>query len=602
MRGIRIALVLLGSLIVATAQAATEKRVALVIGNERYGTLGNLKNAGNDAAAMADRLKALGFAAGSVRNADRAQMLKSLRNFRESAAGADLAVVFYAGHGIQSAGENYLVPTDIDIQDEVDLPDAAISLRGLVSQLQAGGVKRSLIILDACRDNPMVKRFADSAKGAGRSSGVGRGLAVVEKTPAETVVWFSTEAGQIAADGDGKNSPFTAALLAAMEQPGLSTDDVFRQVVRSVKGQSPRPYGMFSDAVVLVPAARKADPAAVLAPVPVTDSGDREVIFWQSVKDSKDSADFQAYLAKYPGGDFAVLAKNRLEALKPTKVAVIPTKVAEIPTPVPKPPAAAADTAAQLHQKGEAAYNHKNYAEAMDWFRKAAELGNADAMSYIGYLYLNALGIPADYAEAMRWYLKSADLGDATAMYQIGYVYENAQGVPTNYAEAMRWYRKSADLGYASAMYLVGYFYHNALGVPADYAEAMRWYRKAAALGNGGATSQVGYLYHNALGVPADYAEAMRWYRKAADLGTATAMYQIGYLYYNALGVPADYAEAMRWYRKSADLGEAMAMNQIGVLFYQGKGVTADRAEAKRWFEKAAAKGNLLAPGWLALY
>lgn len=379
----------------ASADAAPERRVALVIGNGSYSALGNLKNASSDAAAMADKLKGFGYDVTPVKNADQATVLKALRTFREKAAGADLAVVFYAGHGIQSNGENYLLPVDINVQDEIDLPDSALSLHRLVSQLQAGGARRSLIILDACRDNPLVKRFADAARGGGRSTAVGRGLAVVEKTPNETVVWFSAEAGQVASDGDGRNSPFTTSLLAALDRPGLSTDDVFRQVVKEVRGQTPRPYGMFSDPVFLrpgapPPAAVSSESAPAVAPVappvaPGVDASTMELAFWQSAEKGGTLSAYQAYAKKYPKGQFIELAHAKIADLrKAQQASAAPAAPVVKPPPEVKPPPPVLSESAEIKALAQGARRQALAAQskASEARRRAMETGRDVSEGY----------------------------------------------------------------------------------------------------------------------------------------------------------------------------------------------------------------------------
>ncbi|MDX2145962.1 MAG: caspase family protein, partial [Planctomycetota bacterium] len=160
-----------------------------------------------------------------------------------------------------------------------------------------------------------------------------------------------------------------------------------------------------------------------------------------------------------------------------------------------------------------------------------------------------------DYAEAMKWYRKAADAGEALAMNNIGLLYHNGKGVTQDYAEAMRWYRKAADAGEAGARGNIGVLYANGQGVTQDYAEAMKWFREAADAGEAGAMGNIGRLYHNGRGVMQDYAEAMRWYRKAADAGEAWAMTSIGVLYDNGQGVTQDEAKAIEWWQKAARLG-----------------------------------------------
>ena len=154
-----------------------------------------------------------------------------------------------------------------------------------------------------------------------------------------------------------------------------------------------------------------------------------------------------------------------------------------------------------------------------------------------------------DYIEAMRWYRKAADKGNAWAMTNIGFLYQHGQGVKRDYIEAMRWYRKAADKGFAGAVRMIGSFYQHGQGVKQDYIEAMRWYRKTADKGDAKAMYNVGLLYHHGQGVKKDYIEAMRWWRRAADKGNAKAMFNVGFLYQHGQGVEQDYIEAMRWWR-----------------------------------------------------
>ena len=495
------ALILLAGLAAAApmARADTEKRIALVIGNDAYATLGNLRNAGGDAAAMGEKLQGLGFETVSVRNADRAALLKALRGFRDKAAGAALALVYYAGHGIQAGGENYLLPIDIDVQDELDLPLAALPLANLVDQLHAAGAKRSLIILDACRDNPLVKRFADTAKGAGRDASAGRGLAVVGKTPTETVVWFSADAGQVAADGAGRHSPFAGALLAALDQPGLSTDDVFRAVARDLakggQAQTPRPYGQFLDAVYLNPATANAaaPPAAQPAPMATAPSVDREAMFWDSIKDSKNAADFKAYLKKYPKGDFADIARNRVEEFAPPPApkqevaAAAPprTQDARKETAAITPPVEASATRDVALRNAQDAAAHNDFAQQLAWDRRAAALGSADAMYDIGAIYDSGLGVSEDFDEAVRWYRKAADLGNALAFMKVAWCYENGRGLPKDGAQALKWYLKAAQTGDVNAMNNAGRLYEDGIAGAKNHDEAMALWRRAASMGSG---------------------------------------------------------------------------------------------------------------------
>ncbi len=176
-------------------------------------------------------------------------------------------------------------------------------------------------------------------------------------------------------------------------------------------------------------------------------------------------------------------------------------------------------SAEAMAKKGKDAYEAENYDAAMRWFKKAADLGNAEAMMGMSWIYGNGRGVPKDEAEAMRWRRMSAQHGNSIAMASIAYEYEEGQGVGQNYAEAMRWYRKAADRGDASAMYSIGRLFELGKGVAQDYVEATRWYSKAADHGDSLAMFSIGISYQYGHGVAADEAQARIWMKKAAASG-----------------------------------------------------------------------------------
>jgi TPR repeat protein len=205
-----------------------------------------------------------------------------------------------------------------------------------------------------------------------------------------------------------------------------------------------------------------------------------------------------------------------------------------------------------------------------------------------------------DYADALRWYRLAADQGNAAGQLNVGRIYEHGWGVPADYIEALHWYRLAAAQGYASAQNNIGALYDTGHGVKQDYAEALRWYRLAADHGNTDAQNSIGALYDTGHGVKQDYAEALRWYRLAADRGDAGAQRNIAWLYENGLGVKQDYAEALRWYRLAADQGDAGAQRNIARLYENGLGVKLDSVQARDWMQKAADAGDMYAKQWLA--
>jgi tetratricopeptide (TPR) repeat protein len=214
---LRIALGLLFTLLLLSPTALAEKRVALIIGNGKYGHQAALPNVPNDAVAIAALFKSANFDAVDVRyNLDAAGLRRALRDFAGRAADADVAVVFYAGHGIEVSRVNYLIPVDARLVSDFDVEDEAVSL-DRVLQATEPAKRLRLVILDACRENPFVSRMKRTA--AARS--VGRGLGRVEPPSTNTLIAYATKPYDIAEDGPGPNSPFTAALVKHLTTPGL---------------------------------------------------------------------------------------------------------------------------------------------------------------------------------------------------------------------------------------------------------------------------------------------------------------------------------------------------------------------------------------------
>jgi uncharacterized caspase-like protein len=215
------------------------RRIALVIGNSGYKLVGELPNPRRDAALVAASLKADGFEVTLITDASRQQMVDALRLFRDQADSADWAVVYYAGHGIEIGGTNFLVPVDAHLRSDVDAPDEAIPLDRIMDTV-SGAKKLKLVVLDACRDNPFTRTMKRSI--AFRS--VSRGLASVRPEGGVLVV-YAAEDGQVAEDGDGKQSPFSEAFVRYLAEPGLEINKLFRLVTADVlksTGNRQRPY------------------------------------------------------------------------------------------------------------------------------------------------------------------------------------------------------------------------------------------------------------------------------------------------------------------------------------------------------------------------
>jgi uncharacterized caspase-like protein len=309
-------------LLLACEPAWAGKRVALIIGNSAYQNVPPLSNPVNDGAMMAATLKGAGFdVVDSRHDLSAIETRRALRDFSDAAYDADVAVVYYAGHGMEVDGANYLIPVDAKLERDTDVFDEALSLERILVAAEPAKQLR-LVVLDACRDNP----FAKLMKRTVASRAIGRGLAKIEPTSPNTLIAYSAKAGSTAADGDAKNSPFTIALAKHLTTPGLDVRRAFgfvRDDVLKATGnrQEPFVYGSLGgDDVPLVPVpARAASPAS--EPVPSLQADMRRD--YELALQVGNRAAFSAFLAQYPDGFYASLAKLQLE-----KIAAEETRVA----------------------------------------------------------------------------------------------------------------------------------------------------------------------------------------------------------------------------------------------------------------------------------
>ena len=335
-----------GTLLALNVSVLAQQRVALVIGNAIYEHAPRLANPLNDAQDVGAALARLGFAVTRLENVNYAELRRGLLAFTRAASAAEVVVVFYAGHGIEVDQRNFLVPVDARLSSDQDVEFETVPLALVMRSVsRASGLR--LVILDACRENP----FAVSMQRSGATRSIGRGLARVEPA-GETLVAYAAKEGTVAADGEGRNSPYSQALLAHLEEPGLEIGLLFRKVRDAVLAstggrQEPFVYGSLSSRGVYLTARVETLPVSEPEDKPAegnaaTDrltaeqlaakrlAGERELLFWESVKDSTNPADLQAYLNRYPGGTYEVLARNRLEALQPSDTPeVVPESTSE---------------------------------------------------------------------------------------------------------------------------------------------------------------------------------------------------------------------------------------------------------------------------------
>jgi hypothetical protein len=308
------------SIAFSATTASADKRVAFVVGNGTYKNVAPLPNPSIDAKAMASALRNVGFEVVEGSNLTRDKMTERLLDFGKKAQGADVALFFYAGHGIAIGGTNYLLPIDADIKSEMDVKLGAAINIDLTLEQTMGDAKVKLVFLDACRDNPFAAKIKSNA--ATRSVNVQTGLAEM-KSGEGTLIAFATGPGQTALDGhEGSNSPFTRALLANLTQPGVEIQQAMTKVRAQVneetsKGQLPWGHTNLIGTVYLNGAPAPGAPGAApqVAAVSSGPASDVELEFWRSIKESNKQEELNAYLSSYPNGQFRSLALARIAAL-----------------------------------------------------------------------------------------------------------------------------------------------------------------------------------------------------------------------------------------------------------------------------------------------
>lgn len=521
------------------AFAAADK-VALVIGNSAYSNVAKLTNPSNDAQDVAEALRNVGFTVKVATNLDERGMRAALREFEPLASASSVALVYYAGHGIEVNGVNYLIPVDASLKRDTYIQDEAVPL-GRVLETIAQAKTLRMVLLDACRDNPFIAQMERT--NSGRS--ISRGLARVEPTAA-TIVSFAAAEGATAMDGDGRNSPFARALLNHIATPGLEVKLVLGRASNEVRQktqgrQVPAVYwtpGGEEVYLVNAPAASPQqqateDPAAdyLLAQklnsiagwdaflkrysqgfhaelaraakteleakangrpeqLVVADKVDTrspseittEEAYWRTIRTSVVLEDFRSYLRRFPNGLFADLARSRVEALT----------------------RAAAVNAALVGEAGSPD-------RAM--LRKAA-LAKVDAMPKTMVQYgLIALGYPvktitgvldADTRRAVRQYQASVDepqtgsltsqqtvdlllaaaaAGDPRAQTAVGYMTASGVGLERDYGIARLWFTKAADQSEPFAMANLGVMVRDGLGGPRDPQQGAQFIAKAESRG-----------------------------------------------------------------------------------------------------------------------
>jgi uncharacterized caspase-like protein len=313
--------------LIVAAPAAAEKRVALVVGNSAYRNVTPLDNPANDAKLMASTLRGIGFTlvgGGAQLDLDKAALDSAVQSFSTQIQGADVGLFYYAGHGVQMRGANYLVPVGANLTREADVDFQLVDTELVLRQMEGAGTKLNIVILDACRNNPFGGRGLRATTG---------GLAQMQ-APEGTLISYATQPGNVAQDGAEGNSPFTRALAATIRKPGLGIFDAFNEVGLVVKrstGGAQQPWvssspiagnfyfaGQSAGAQAVAP-----PPAATAPPAAASSASDEAARAWSVIQNTASIAVIEDFIRQFGKTAYGSMARARLEEMKKSQSAAV---------------------------------------------------------------------------------------------------------------------------------------------------------------------------------------------------------------------------------------------------------------------------------------
>jgi TPR repeat protein len=579
------------------AAAVQEARVALVIGNGGYRTA-PLKNPVNDARAVAEALQKSGFNVTRLEDATRAQMREAIRAFGARISEGGVGLFYFAGHGMQVKGRNYLVPVGADIAAEDEVAGEAVEVDAILAKMETARNRLNILILDACRNNPFGRSFRSSQQG----------LAQVD-APTGTFVAFATAPGRTAADGSGSNGLYTEALLRQFHTPGLKLEEVFKRTradVLRASSQQQTPWenssivgdfyfvgGADSSGLVGIPAQAGPAPAQPLVPAKRAPApSPAEVRLLEALREkgqpralalAKPLAAKGSMYGKYALGrlskDSVVSHRAILEGAKQG----IPLAMADLAEILEDSPVAPSDLL-----------------EARAWLEQAVALGEPAAMFHLGAALLKGELGPRDLPRAERLFTQAAQESSGY-YYGVGCVYwmleEKERVLPKAETDAkgFAYMRRGADLGDIGAMSELASAYANGTnGRPLNLGQALEWHIEIAKRdSNPYWAASVGRFYRDAEDPKyRNGEEALRWLMKAAEKGYVEALADMAELYRDGQLVPQDLPRALALHRKAAEKGHSPSQKNLAEMYEQGLGGPRNLSMSYFWFLCASRGGD----------
>ncbi len=579
------------------ASAAAEKRIALVIGNNAYREA-KLTAPINDARAMATALTELGFKVVRLEDVGRLPMLRAIRSFVDELNGSESVGLFYfAGHGVQSKGKNFLIPIDADIEHEDEIELQSVDLQYMLDKFADMRSGMNILILDACRNNPFARH------GVKRASG----LAAIDGPPG-TLVAFAAAPGQVAREIDGGNGIYTKNVLANIREPGLPVEEVFKRVRFGVLAETGKLQVPWENTSLVRDFYFKGAPTGGGYKPAINDS---EAETWGNVERSRNIYDFIAFLRRFPQSryqpEILVRINSILAKLKPAPPTI---QVSELQALLNESEAGVSMRPLNSYSAQYFGLSDSKGVIVTDVERGStanrAGLMPGDILLRVNGKAVNgiedvmSLGrttLPGEYVEGVVWRnRKEVTVSGLTTRAPLERLLQRiayAHLTKKDYERARAFYEYLAATDDSVGQTTLGAIYLAGLGVPRDYKVAESWLLKAALQGKTIAAASLASVYLTpASGIKDDEA-AFRWAKFSAEAGVPEGAVMLASAYFRGIGAARNLNEAVRWARIAAEQGQPVGMFLLGVAYESGAGgVSRSVDEAKVWFRRASELGN----------
>lgn len=580
-----------------SAPVEGERRIALVIGNNAYREA-KLTAPINDARSMASALTELGFKVVKLENADRLTILRAVRSFVDELNISNSVGLFYfAGHGAQSKGKNFLIPIDADIEHEDEIELQSVDLQYMLDKFADMRNGMNILILDACRNNPFARR------GVKRASG----LAAIDGPPG-TLVAFAAAPGQVAREIDGGNGIYTKNVLANIREPGLPIEEVFKRVRFGVLAETGKLQVPWENTSLVRDFYFKGAPAGSGYRPATTDS---EAEAWGTIENSRNIYDFIGFLRRFP--------QSRYQAEILGRINLILLKLK------PTPPMLQLSELSALLNEAHAGFgmrplNHYSaqyfgLTDSKGVIVTDIERGSAseragllpgDVIRKVNGRVVNGVEdamdlartmLPGEYVHGVVWRKGSeASVSGLTTraplerlLGRVAYDHLRTK----NYDRARAFYEYMAATDDAAGQSTLGVMYLSGLGVQRDYKVAESLLLKAAMQGKAFAAAMVASIYLTPASGIKDDAAAYRWAKFSAEAGVPEGAVMLASAYARGVGAPNSSNETVRWARIAAEQGQSTGMFILGTAYESGMGgVSRSVDEAKIWYRRSSDLGN----------